>query len=458
MFINHCSNDNLCFVMAKFINETNKKKNIANNMIISGICKPISMLISYLYVPIILSYLGVEKYGVWSTILTILSWIGYCDIGIGNGLRNKLTESLSNKDYNARRLVSSAYGFSAFIMISVAVVLTFVTAHVDWNRVFGVQYPNNELVRVISVSINLIAISFILSTCKNILYSLQKAADVSVIEMVVQLVNLIGVLIARRMTQGSLFLIALIYGMSLIIVNGVASIWLFARNGELKPSIKFVDIATGKSITNLGIQFFIIQICSLVLFSTDSLIISILYGASDVTPYNTVNRLFSFIIGIYTALLAPIWSAVTKAKIEKKYKDLDILVKRLVTIMIPFALVTVIIGGGFRTVARFWLGQELQYSNLLILFGVGFCLLSLWCNTFSTVANGLELTKQSIIIAVVQAIINIPLSLFLAKNIGLQNAGVLAGTVISMMISAFIHPIIVFRHIRFNLNCKKIDQ
>ena len=54
-----------------------------SNMIASGVCKPLSMIISYIYVPIALDYLGVEKYGIWSTILTILSWISYLDIEIG---------------------------------------------------------------------------------------------------------------------------------------------------------------------------------------------------------------------------------------------------------------------------------------------------------------------------------------------------------------------------------------
>ena len=76
-----------------------RQTDIVSNMALSGICKPVSMVLSYIYVPIVLDYLGVEKYGVWSTILTILSWVSYFDIGIGNGLRNRLTESLNKHDF-----------------------------------------------------------------------------------------------------------------------------------------------------------------------------------------------------------------------------------------------------------------------------------------------------------------------------------------------------------------------
>ena len=55
---------------------------VTRNMVVSGVYKPIAMVLSYVYVRFSLSYLGIEKYGVWSTILTIISWINYFDIGI----------------------------------------------------------------------------------------------------------------------------------------------------------------------------------------------------------------------------------------------------------------------------------------------------------------------------------------------------------------------------------------
>lgn len=437
--------------MLKEIFKKLKSKDVvlAQNMAISTICKPVSMIISFIYVPIVLNYLGVEKYGVWATILTMLSWIGYFDIGIGNGLRNKLTESLSKKDGQSRKLVSSAYAFISVIMIVASIVFSVVASFTNWNRVFGVSDIHENLAAVVIISICFMALNFILSICKNVLYALQMAANVSIIELVTQILNMVGVLVAMCFVESNLFIMAFLYGCSMVTVNLVASIIIYRRNSDVRPEIREIDVKVGKSITSLGMQFFVIQICALVLFTTDSLIISYLYGAANVTPYNTVNKLFNVIIGVFSALLAPIWSNVTKLKAEENYDGIKSLIRKLQLIMIPFVAGTILLVLIFRPLARLWLGRDLAYTTPLILFGALYCLLTIWCNTYSAVSNGMEIMKTSMFLACVQAIVNIPLSLFMAKSLGLQAAGVSGGTCGAMMIAAIVLPIVVNRKLKY---------
>ena len=61
-------------------------------------CRAVSMLASFLSLPLMISYLGQEQFGVWSTLITVMSWIVFFDLGIGNGLRNKVTQSLEKNE------------------------------------------------------------------------------------------------------------------------------------------------------------------------------------------------------------------------------------------------------------------------------------------------------------------------------------------------------------------------
>ncbi len=421
------------------------KSSIVSNMALSAICKPLSMIISYIYVPIVLNYLGVEKYGVWSTILIILSWISYFDIGIGNGLRNRLTESLNGRDGLSRKLVSSAYAFIAVIMIAVAIVFSAVASFVDWKSVFGVSDINENLASVVIISVTFVAVNFILCISNNVLYALQRAGDVSIIGLIVQVVNLFGVLIATALFGSSLFVMAMVYGLSMVSVHLVANIVIYYKNEDVRPSFRSIDINTGKSLTCLGLQFFIIQICALVLFSTDSLIISHLFGAADVTPYNTVNKLFNLINSVYFALLAPIWSAVTKAKAEKDYTTIKKTINNLYLLIIPFVVAAILLALVFEPISILWLRRKLDYGNYMIIFGALYCIINIWTNTHGTIANGLEILKDQMVMAIIQAVVNIPLSVFFARHMNLGPAGVLLGTNISLLISSIWLPILIHK-------------
>ena len=82
-------------------NERNKM--LRNNILGSGVLKSIGLLTSLLIVPVTINYLDNEVYGIWMTISSMLFWIGFFDIGLGNGMRNYLTEAISIGDYKRSR-------------------------------------------------------------------------------------------------------------------------------------------------------------------------------------------------------------------------------------------------------------------------------------------------------------------------------------------------------------------
>ena len=70
------------------------------------IFKIFAMVASFMIIPLLIKSLGVEVYGVWATILSIIMWIVYFDLGLGNGLRNKVGIALvDNKIKLAKKSV-----------------------------------------------------------------------------------------------------------------------------------------------------------------------------------------------------------------------------------------------------------------------------------------------------------------------------------------------------------------
>lgn len=69
-----------------------------------------SGVVQILIVPLTLACLTPYEYGIWMTLSSILLWIDSFDIGLGNGLRNKLAEYAALKDWTrARQAVSTTF-------------------------------------------------------------------------------------------------------------------------------------------------------------------------------------------------------------------------------------------------------------------------------------------------------------------------------------------------------------
>ena len=71
------------------------KKNISLLFTLKGA----SFLVSFLMVPLLLNYLDNEQYGIWLVLSSIVGWVTFFDLGIGNVIRNELGKAWSNKNY-----------------------------------------------------------------------------------------------------------------------------------------------------------------------------------------------------------------------------------------------------------------------------------------------------------------------------------------------------------------------
>ncbi len=54
--------------------------NVGKNILFSFILKGISIIISFLLVPLTIDYLNPSEYGIWLTLSSILGWINLFDI------------------------------------------------------------------------------------------------------------------------------------------------------------------------------------------------------------------------------------------------------------------------------------------------------------------------------------------------------------------------------------------
>jgi O-antigen/teichoic acid export membrane protein len=420
-----------------------KNKEVLKNIGLSIIYKPIGILISLALVPLTIKYLGNTSYGLWATILSIISWINYFDIGIGNGLRNHLAREITLKNYKeSREYIMTAYGSVAFISIIILLTLTVLFKIFNWNSIFNIDsYTNQELFFIMLVNLVFIVMNFVLKIVATIYYSLQKSSTVGLIQILNQLFNLIGIYSLYRMEYAnSLLGISVVYGLGMVLSNIIFTLILFIKNRELIPKFKDFKYDKVKSLSGLGIKFFIIQIAAMIIFTTDNMIITKLLGPEEVTPYNITFKVFSIIIMLHGIIITPLWSAITKAFAEKDVEWLKRVLKRLNQLNVLIIIAILVLNSLFSFIIKVWIGDNVLIPKLMVYMFSLYTILIVFCNNHAYYFNGLGEIDFQLRIAIIQGIVNIPISIFFAKYLEMGSVGVILGTNITLLLAAATFP------------------
>lgn len=404
--------------------------------IINMCIKPISMVISLLYVPVLLSYLGDAKYGLWATLLSIINWINYFDVGIGNGLRNILSKELSKNELEeARKSVSTAYILLSGVALIVYAMLLGSVFLVDWKYVFSTDI---NVTPTLIISFTFISINFVLALSNTLWYALQKPENVSIRGCFVQLCNLIGIIVLKQFSQGSLIAVSILFGASTLVIYLINTYKIMTNRISLRPSKNFFAKEKISAICNVGIKFFLIQLFCILLFTVDNLLITHFFGAEEVTPFSIVNKVFNTAYTVFAAFLVPYWSRSTAAFVNHDKQWIKNSVRKTFYICLLFIGCYTFIMLIFKPAVRLWLGRDLDYQNgLILLMFIFYSIYSILAVECQFINGSGKINIQLIIYAIIGTV-NIPLSIFLGVNLGLGVIGIRLATTILIFIEVIV--------------------
>ena len=429
----------------------NRTKNYFKQLKGSFVFKVLTIMVSFLLIPIMIKYLGKEQYGIWSTLLSIVSWILLFDIGIGNGLRNKITESIAKENINdTQKYISTAYVIIGIISAVLLSLTLFMSNFISWQAVFNTTtLSENTLNNVVQVMLIFLFTNFFLSLINQVFNGLQKTSLVVFNQLISNSLSLLLTYLLSLYTDSSLLKLALAYGSALVLSNLVFSIWFYIKNKTLRPTMKQCSLKHMKSISSLGLQFFVIQIAVIVLFTTDKLLITQLFGPQYVTEYDILFKLFSIITIVHGLLMAPLWNAYSDAYHRQDFSWIkSVLKKQLLIWLILFASVIILIFLAPHII-YLWIGNNFHVDLKLTIAIAFFILITTWSNIFSYLLNAINILNIQIITSVIAMFINIPLSIILVKYFELGTYGVVLGTIISLSIFGIFGPIHTYKILKY---------
>jgi len=131
---------NISKLLTRYRASDTRSKEVVHNVMLATLMKVVSVVASLLIVPMTISYINPARYGIWLTLSSIIGWVNFFDLGLGNGFRNRFAEAKAHGDtLLARRLVSTTYFAISSIVVVVLMAALAANAFIDWSKVLKVS-------------------------------------------------------------------------------------------------------------------------------------------------------------------------------------------------------------------------------------------------------------------------------------------------------------------------------
>ena len=419
-----------------------KNNKLRLNIVFNFLLKGFSIVINFLTIPLMLNYLNSEEYGLWILILSITNWIYTFDIGIGNGLKNKIAQYLNLKNYDKiKKYIITRYFFVTILSLIIFCLIYISFKILNLNILLKVNFFNrNELLFLMIINVGFVCFNFILSLCNNIFIGSQKMYLSGLNNVLSQILNFIFIGVLYLKKEKSIFYLSISYGISISISHIIFTIFYFNKNKILIPKISDVSLDKLHGILNIGGKIFVIQIAGLIIFSTDNFIITNFLGPEMITEYSVVYKFFSIPFIAINLILGPVWPEATKEYYDRNYEWFKNILKKLKKVFILLVLIILLMICIGKKFIFIWTTYKIDPSILLIIITSISVMLTCYSHMYATILTGINEINFLMALSIVQAIMNILLSYIFIKYTALGVNGVILATCFCMITNIFTLP------------------
>lgn len=412
----------LYYILESFSAGKDRTQMLKRNIVWSVLIRFFAIGVEIVKVPILLSYLDSEKYGVWLTIVSIVMWTQHFDLGLGTGLRYKFTESLALNDKSrGKRLISTAYFSMAGIMFFVFLMSLLFIFDINWNSILNVSsIASNELQKTVLLILSVFVFQFIFELISTILKADQRAAISDVFKPIASVLSLIVIVLLGLFSSNSLFLASIAMTLPYILVLLIMNLYFFSKHfRDYKPSLKFFDKSCLKDIYSLGLKFFIGQLSALVVFSSANILLSRLINPSEVAVYHTAYTYYTLALVFFTVINVPLFSAITDAYVRKDVDWIRNVMKKMNYIAALFSLGIVLMLLISSFAFKIWVGDKLTIPVDLSISLSIFSILAVFVSPYNNFLGGVGKLNVLMIVSAFKIVLFIPVAIVCIKNFGI---------------------------------------
>lgn len=339
----------------------------------SYIAKALTILTSFVSVPLTVDYLGAERYGVWLTISSLLLWVALTDFGLaGNALVNVLSEAVGNDDRAAARHYTAS-AFWALLTIALVIAIAFTAAFhlIPWRAVFRVSgaISTRELELTCALVLTLFVINLPLSLVRSLYNAHQEGYLINIWWIVGGVISLLGLIVVTRFQGGLPQLVIAISGVPSLVIFASAYHVFVRRYPWLAPAPSAVKWTCIWRLLKLGGKYMTMQFATLGIYQSQAMIITQMLGPSQVVIFVVAFKVITLPTDLTYMGTVPFIAAFGEAKARRDWRWIKGAFKNgtftAVALGVPLAAALALFA---KPLIFFWAGPSAVPDSHLILW------------------------------------------------------------------------------------------
>lgn len=398
-----------------------------------------SVVVGLVSVPIGLGYLGPFQYGIWVVISSIVAYLGLSQFGVGTASSVLIAKNAERQKQGAifrRSFLLLCY----FALFSIALFGVAVAFPEGWAKLFGdiSDAARREAISAAEAMVVLYLLRLPTVAFASAFFGLQEVYWERLYSSVLPVFLSFLALLLTIYLGGGLVMLATLTGGAQLLAGLLAGLHFFLRHRDMlsSPVNMAPELTATKELLSSGGRLFLIGMAAMVVWYTDSLVISYFLGPESVTAYAVTFKLFAAafaILGVANSVLMPMFGSAFGRNDWSWIGDVHSSASSIMVILGGL----VWIGGVLfaKPILLLLIGTS-GYGGVLVVFalgGYGYVLSSV--NLNAHLLSGMNATRALLWIGIAEAVVNFLLSVSFIRWWGI--GGVALGTFMSALLTVY---------------------
>lgn len=399
--------------------------------------------VTFLLFPFVVHHLGLAAVGIVLLVNSFVGYMGVLNLGIGPSLTKYVAQYRVENDVEKLNKSIS----TSFVIFLVMALVASCGLLIVGRLIIPIFNISEELVheaRIITyIAAATMFLRFPLSTFNGIIHGLQRYDIFSLTGFVASIYRLLL----------TVFFLSKGYGViTLVLINSSTILFGLLLNAYcakrllpcMRISCSFLDKRLIRMLLGLALPIFIINICMMIIYPTDRLIIGFFLPVGLIVFYEAAYRIYKLLVTLPQLLASAVIPVASELDTMRNCRSLKNLFMRGTKYMSAFFLALAVpVMLLSKLLLYYWMGETFaQYYYLVVIFTLHLFLS--YNHLFSYyILIGMNKITFTLWYYVGSAILNLILSFILVQRIGLM--GVVLGTTISYVV---LEPIFVWYNLK----------